>query len=132
MRISSLICKSSSPLPGLSHLNCRIAHHIVTADFSYDQEEVPAKVEPPMKFEIPPEAVDPPDRNGMVSDRAMLDLKEEPGPEISERRHYENSNDMNGDIGTGWQDGHTASGNGHGYESAVEPESHGTGIKEDG
>ncbi|MCJ1477857.1 hypothetical protein MMC13_006530 [Lambiella insularis] len=105
---------------------------LVTADVRYDQDEAPARVEPSIKPEVAPDPVEPPDRNGAVPDQPMLDVKEDAEPETSRPQQHDYSNDMNGDSGSGWQDGHATGGNGHDYESVIEPESHGTGIKEDG
>jgi len=64
----------------------------------------------------------------------MQDVKEEPSVTALELQHN-NDTMPNGDTGSGWQDRHDMgrNGNGNHYDDpAAEPDSHGTGIKEDG
>ncbi|MCJ1249275.1 hypothetical protein MMC30_006498 [Trapelia coarctata] len=101
----------------------------------YDQDEVPAKPETSMKVEAPSETVDVPDPggNGTITDQAMQDVKQEPTLNVPEPQHNNNNSMLNGDVGSAWQDGHDVGRNGNHYDdSAAEPDSHGTGIKEDG
>lgn len=63
----------------------------------------------------------------------MEDVKEQPHIDTHELQQSNNDNAPNGDVGLGWQDGHDTGRNGNNYDdSAAEPDSHGTGIKEDG
>ena len=63
----------------------------------------------------------------------MLDVKEDPSVNAPELQHNNNDSIPNGDMRSGWQDGHDMGRNGNHYDDhAAEPDSHGTGIKEDG
>ena len=63
----------------------------------------------------------------------MQDIKEE---QQSDTINVQRSSDYispNGNSGSGWNDASDTGRNGHPYDDSMgEPESHGTGIKEDG
>lgn len=74
-----------------------------------------------------------PGGNGPNPDQAMQDVKEEPPVDTPALQQNNNHITQNGEAGSGWHDGHDLGRNGNQYdESAAEPDSHGTGIKEDG
>lgn len=87
------------------------------------------------KVEAPPESVGiaDPGGNGPKPDQAMQDVKEEPPVEAPALQQNHNDISQKGGVGSVWHDGHESGKNGNQYdESAAEPDSHGTGIKEDG
>ena len=81
------------------------------------------------------EKIDPPDATVNVKslDQPMQDIKEEQHPDTSNLQRINDNSMPNGDSGPGWNDAGDTGRNGHPYDDSIaEPESHGTGIKEDG
>ena len=89
---------------------------------------------PPAPAEIPQEAVVAPSpaTNGASTDDPKQEVKEELRPEVSMQEQPTYGNGSNG-VGSGWQNGHGTGEMAHDYgDMAIDPEPHGTGIKEDG
>ena len=107
----------------------------LTKFFSYDGDEIATKPAPPVTVQAIPAApaVTGLSENGMYLDDSTSHVEEEIKQEDSDQRVQTSGENENEVDGLEWQNGHTNSGGANDYgDMAVEPESHGPGIKEDG